>query len=56
MTTSEPFEFAKYKRPQFEGPIHKLPRARAAEGDDGEMPAENLGDLLGQVSKKDGRN
>ena len=49
--TSGPFEFAKYKAPQFEGPIHKLPRPRAAESDDGEMPAENLGDLLGQVSR-----
>ncbi len=49
--TSGSFEFAKYKTPQFEGPIHKLPRPRAAESDDGEMPAENLGDLLGQVSK-----
>ena len=46
MTTYEPFEFAKYKRPQFEGPIHK--RARAAESDDG---PENLSDLLGQVSE-----
>ena len=46
MTTYEPFEFAKYKRPQFEGPIHK--RARAAESDDG---PENLGDLLGRVSE-----
>ena len=51
MTTSGPFEFAKYKAPQFEGPIHKLPRPRAAESDDGEMPAENVGDLLGQVSR-----
>ena len=49
MTTSE---FAKYKAPQFERPsIHKLPQVRAAESDDSEMPAENLGDLLGQVSK-----
>ena len=51
MTTSGPFEFAKYKAPQFEGPIHKLPRARAAESGDSEMPTENLGDLLDQVSK-----
>ena len=43
MTTYEPFEFAKYKRPQFE--------ARAAESDDDQMPAENLSDLLGQVSE-----
>jgi hypothetical protein len=51
-TTSEPFEFAKYKRPQFEGPIHKLTPARAAESsDDDQMPAENLGDLLGRVSE-----
>ena len=38
MTTSE---FAKYKAPQFERPIHKLPQVRAAESDDSEMPAEN---------------
>ena len=48
MATSEPFEFAKYRRPQFEGP---LSRARAAESDDEQMPPENLGDLLDQVSK-----
>ena len=48
MTTSE-FEFANYKRPQFERPIHK--RARAAENDDDQMPAENLSDLLGRVSE-----
>jgi methyl-accepting chemotaxis protein len=46
MTASRPFDFAKYKRPQFEGPIHK--RARDAETDDG---PENLSDLLGRVSK-----
>jgi hypothetical protein len=49
MTASGPFDFAKYKRPQFEGPIHK--RARAAESDDDQMPAENLSDLLGRVSE-----
>jgi hypothetical protein len=48
MATSEPFEFAKYRRPQFEGP---LSRARADERDDEQMPVENLGDLLDQVSK-----
>jgi hypothetical protein len=48
MTTSEPFEFAKYRRPQFEGPLR---RARAAESDDDQMPTENLSDLLGRVSK-----
>jgi hypothetical protein len=51
MTASGPLDFAKYKRPQFEGPMHKLTRARAAESDDGEMPAENLSDLLDRVSK-----
>jgi hypothetical protein len=51
MTTSEPFEFAKYRRPQFEGPIHNLSRAGVAESDDEQMPAENLSDLLGRVSK-----
>src|SRR5215469_5071989 len=50
-TASEPLDFAKYKRPQFEGSMHKLTRTPAAESDDGEMPAENLSDLLGQVSK-----
>ena len=48
MATSEPFEFAKYWRTQFEGP---LSRARAAESGDDQMPTENLGDLLDQVSK-----
>jgi methyl-accepting chemotaxis protein len=51
MTASGPLDFAKYKRPQFEGPMHKLTRAPAAESDDGEMPAENLSDLLDRVSK-----
>jgi methyl-accepting chemotaxis protein len=50
MTTSEPFEFPKYRRPQFQGSIHK-PSARAAESNDDQMPAENLGDLLGRVSE-----
>ena len=45
MTT---YEFPKYRRPHSEGP---LGRARATETDDDQMPAENLGDLLGQVSK-----
>ena len=49
MTSFESFEFAKYKRPQFEGPIHK--RARAAESDDDQIPVENLSDLLGRVSE-----
>jgi methyl-accepting chemotaxis protein len=49
MTTSEPFEFTKYRRPQFEGPIHK--RARAAESNEDQMQAENLRDLLGRVSE-----
>jgi hypothetical protein len=48
MTTSEPFEFAKYRRPQSEGPLR---RARAAESDENQMPTENLSDLLGRVSK-----
>ena len=34
------------RRPQFEGSP-----SRAAQSDDDQMPAENLGDLLGQVSK-----
>ena len=45
MTT---YEFPKYRRPHSEGP---LGRARATETDDDQMPAENLGDLLGRVSK-----
>ena len=48
MATSGPFEFAKYKQPQYEG---LLSRARAAESGDDQMPTENLGDLLDQVSK-----
>jgi len=42
MTTSEPFDFSKYKRPQFEGPPR---RARAAEREDDQMPTENLSEL-----------
>ena len=41
MAPSGPFDFAKYKRPH----------AHAAESNDGEMPDENLSDLLGRVSK-----
>ena len=52
MATSVLFEFAKYKRPRFEGPTHMtLDRAALAESGGGEMPAENLSDLLEQVSK-----
>jgi len=43
-TTSGPFDFAKYRRPQLEG--HK--RAYAAENDDG---PQNLSELLGRVSE-----
>ena len=42
----EPFDFAKYRRPQFEGPLR-----RTAERDENQMPTENLSDLLGRVSK-----
>ena len=48
---AEPFHFPRYKRPRSEGPIDNLARDRAAESNDGEMPAENLSDLLGRVSK-----
>ncbi len=47
MTASEPFDFGKYRRPQFEGPLR---RARAAESYDDPTPPENLSELLGQVS------
>jgi hypothetical protein len=47
MTT---FEFPKFKRPQYEGPVHKLPYARAAESED-QMSTENLSELLGRVSE-----
>jgi hypothetical protein len=47
MTT---FEFPKLKRPQYEGPVHKLPYARAAESED-QMPTENLSALLGRVAE-----
>ena len=50
MTDSGPLDFAKYKRPQSEGPIHQLPHVRAADSDHSEMP-ENFGDLLDQVSR-----
>ena len=46
MTNSEPFDFSKYRRPQFEEPL-----TRAAESEDDQMPAENLSELLGRVSK-----
>ena len=48
MTTSEPFEFAKYRRPQFEGPLR---RAGVAESEEDQMPTENLSALLGRVSE-----
>jgi hypothetical protein len=50
MTASGPLDFAKYKRP-YEGPMLKLPNVRPAEADDGEMPTENLSELLGRVSE-----
>ena len=57
MTASGPFDFAKYKRPQFDGPIHKPTHAALAESDDGEMPAEKSRGLAGRSIKKfDGRN
>ena len=49
---AEPYHFHRYKQPRSEGrPIDDLPRDRAAERNDGEMPAEDLSDLLGRVSK-----
>jgi hypothetical protein len=48
MATSEPFEFANYRRPQFERP---LSRPRVAQSDGDQMPPENLSDLLGRVSE-----
>jgi hypothetical protein len=47
MTNSEPFDFSKYRRPQFEEPLR-----RAAESEDDQIPAENLSELLGRVSKE----
>ena len=49
------FEFPTFRRPQFGSSIHKLPSAPAAESDDGEMPPENLNDLLDRVSKNSTR-
>jgi methyl-accepting chemotaxis protein len=46
MATSEPFDFSKYRRPQFEGPLR-----RAAESNEDQMPTENLSELLGRVSE-----
>ena len=40
-----------HRRPQFQAPIYKLPSARAAEKEDDQMPTENLGELLGRLSK-----
>ena len=45
------FEFPTFRRPQFGSSVHKLPSAPAAESDDDQIPAENLSDLLGRVSK-----
>jgi hypothetical protein len=42
----EPFDFSKYRRPQFEGPLR-----RAAESNEDQMPTENLSELLGRVSE-----
>jgi hypothetical protein len=50
VTGSGPFDFAKYKRPQSEGPMTHA-RADLAESADGEMRVQNLGDLLDRVSK-----
>ena len=46
MATSEPFDFSKYRRPQFEGPLR-----RAAESNEDQMPTENLSDLLSRVTE-----
>ena len=46
MATYERPEFPKFRRPQSEEPLR-----RSTETDDDQMPAENLGDLLGRVSK-----
>jgi hypothetical protein len=52
MTTSESFDFAKYKTPQLdEEPVPGLPSPRIDESNDCEKSAGNLSDLLGQVSK-----
>ena len=45
MTTSEPFEFAKYRRPQFEGPLRR----------DDQM-TENQRLARPSIKKFDGRN
>ena len=46
MANYERLEFPKFRRPQSEEPLR-----RSTETDDDQMPAENLGDLLGRVSK-----
>jgi hypothetical protein len=48
---SEPFEFAKYRRPHLEEPDQNLASDRGAVRDTPEMPTENLSDLLGRVSE-----
>jgi hypothetical protein len=49
--TSGPLDFSKYQRPHFEEPNHELTHKRAVEGDEAEMPTENFGGLLDQVTK-----
>ena len=46
MANYERLEFPKFRRPQSEEPLR-----RSTETDDDQMPAENLRDLLGRVSK-----
>ena len=46
MANYERLEFPKFRRPQSEEPLR-----RSTETDDDQMSAENLGDLLGRVSK-----
>ena len=50
--THGPLDFSNYQRPHFGEPNHELSHERDAERDDGEMPTENFGGLLDQVTKE----
>jgi hypothetical protein len=51
MTSGGPLDFSQYQRPHFEEPNHELTHKRAGESGEGEMPTENFGGLLDQVTK-----
>jgi hypothetical protein len=50
MATSEPFEFAKYKRPRFDGPTH-MTRDRAALIAIDTQPSQQIGLRLPRIGE-----